>query len=116
MLKKAVAASLALLTATAIPCRAAPYMIVGNDEKPGTDAQGKPIVNPTGKDTVLIVDLAKPEEPKVVATLPLENSIVGPPVNLAISPNGSIALVADSMTVAEENGTRNMAPADKLFV
>ena len=32
-------------------------MIVGNDEKRGTDAQGKPIVNPTGKDTVLIVDL-----------------------------------------------------------
>ncbi len=70
-------------------------MIVGNDEKPGTDAQGKPIVNPTGKDTVLIVDVAKPEDPKIVATLPLENSIVGPPTNLAISPNGSIALVAE---------------------
>jgi DNA-binding beta-propeller fold protein YncE len=116
LLKHCAAASLALLATTAIPALAAPYMIVGNDEKPGTDAQGKPIVNPTGKDTILIVDLAKPEEPKVVATLPLENSIVGPPTNLAISPNGSIALVADSMTVAEENGVRKQVPTDKVFV
>ena len=91
-------------------------MIVGDDEKPGTDAQGKPMVNPTGNDAVLIVDLAKPEAPKIVASLPLENSIVGPPVNLAISPNGAIALVADSMTVAEDNGVRKMVPTDKLFV
>jgi DNA-binding beta-propeller fold protein YncE len=116
LLKHCAAASLALLATTAIPALAAPYMIVGNDEKPGTDAQGKPIVNPTGKDTILIVDLAKPGEPKVVATLPLENSIVGPPTNLAISPNGSIALVADSMTVAEENGVRKQVPTDKVFV
>jgi DNA-binding beta-propeller fold protein YncE len=116
LLKHCAAASLALLVTTAIPAQAAPYMIVGNDEKPGTDAQGKPVVNPTGKDTVLIVDLANPEDPKIVATLPLENSIVGPPTNLAISPNGSIALVADSMTVAEENGTRKLTPTDKLFV
>ncbi len=109
--------SLALFAAGAFAAaQAAPYMIVGNDEKPGTDAQGKPVVNPTGNDTVLIVDVADPEAPKIVATLPLENSIVGPPTNLAISPNGAIALVADSMTVAEENGTRKMVPTDKLFV
>jgi DNA-binding beta-propeller fold protein YncE len=116
LMKHGAAVGLALLAAAAIQAHAAPYMIVGNDEKPGTDAQGKPIVNPTGKDTILIVDLAKPEDPKVVATLPLENSIVGPPTNLAIAPNGSIALVADSMTVAEENGVRKQVPTDKLFV
>jgi DNA-binding beta-propeller fold protein YncE len=117
LLKHCAAAGLALLATTAIPVSAAPYMIVGNDEKPGgTDAQGKPIVNPTGSDTVVIVDVAKPEDPKIVATLQLENSIVGPPVNLAIAPNGSIALVADSMTVTDDNGTRKMVPTDKLFV
>jgi DNA-binding beta-propeller fold protein YncE len=98
------------------PAMAAPFMIVGNDEKPGTDAQGKPIVNPTGKDSVQIVDLANPEAPKIVATLPLENSIVGPPVNLGISPNGHLALVADSMTVTQDNGTNKLTPTDKLFV
>ena len=95
---------------------AAPFMIVGDDEKPGTDPQGKPIVNPTGSDEVLIVDLVNPEAPKIVAALKLENSVVGPPVNLDISPNGAIALVADSMTVAEDNGVRKMVPTDLLFV
>ena len=115
LLKHCAVAGFALV-ATAIPACAAPFMIVGNDEKIGTDAQGKSVVNPTGKDTVVIFDMAKPEDPKIVATLPLENSVVGPPTNLAISPNGSIALVADSMTVAEDNGTRKMVQTDKLFV
>jgi len=116
LLKLCAVASLALLATAGVPAVAAPYLIVGNDEKLGTDAQGKTVVNPTGKDTVLIIDLAKPEDPKIIATLQLENSIVGPPVNLAISPKGDIALVADSMTVAEENGTRKLVPTDKLFV
>jgi DNA-binding beta-propeller fold protein YncE len=116
LLQRCAAVCLTLLASTAI-ASAAPYMIIGNDEKPGgTDAQGKPIVNPTGNDNIIIVDVAKPETPKIVANLKLENSIVGPPVNLAISPNGAIALVADSMTVAEDNGTRKMVPSDKLFV
>jgi len=105
-----------LAFAGVVPAAAAPFMIIGNDEKPGTDAQGKPIVNATGNDTVQILDLAKPEAPQTVATLKLENSIVGPPVNLAISPNGRIALVADSITVVEDNGVRKAVPSDKLFV
>jgi len=117
LLKYGAASMLALLAAANVTsARAAPWLIVGNDEKPGTDAQGKPMVNPTGKDTVLIIDLAKPEAPRIAATLQLENSIVGPPTNLAISPNNSMALVADAMTVAEENGVRKMVPTDKLFV
>jgi DNA-binding beta-propeller fold protein YncE len=116
LIQRCAAACLTLLATTAIT-QAAPYMIIGNDEKPGgTDAQGKPIVNPTGNDTVLIVDVAKPEAPKIVATLKLENSIVGPPTNMAIAPNGSIALVADSLTVVEENGARKTVPTDKVWV
>ena len=115
ILKHATACGLAVLTA-ATPAVAAPFMIVGNDEKPGTGPDGKPVVNPTGKDTVQIIDLAQPEAPKIVATLPLENSIVGPPTNLAISPSGRIALVADSMTVVQDNGANKLVPTDKLFV
>jgi DNA-binding beta-propeller fold protein YncE len=117
-LRRRAAPMLALLSGLAVTTapRAAPFMIVGDDEKPGMDAQGKPVVNPTGNDAVLIVDLAKPEDPKIVVSLPLENSIVGPPTNLAISPNGTIALVADSMTVADVDGARKMVPTDKLFV
>jgi DNA-binding beta-propeller fold protein YncE len=116
--RRRVLALLALLSGLAVTAsvRAAPFMIVGDDEKVGTDPQGKPVINPTGNDAVLIVDLAKPEAPAIVASLPLENSVVGPPVNLAISPNGAIALVADSMTVTEDSGVRKMVPTDKLFV
>jgi DNA-binding beta-propeller fold protein YncE len=116
--RRRVAPVLALLSGLAVTSavHAAPFMIVGDDEKAGMDAQGKPVVNPTGKDAVLIVDLADPEAPKIVTSLPLENSIVGPPTNLAISPNGAIALVADSMTVTEDNGVRKMVPTDQLFV
>jgi DNA-binding beta-propeller fold protein YncE len=113
-LRQSVILGVALLVGA--PARAAPYMIVGNDEKVGTDAQGKPVINPTGNDTVVIFDLAAPEDPKPVVSLKLENSVVGPPTNLAISPDSRLALVADSMTVIEDNGTRKMTPTDKLFV
>jgi len=115
MLRHTAAGALGLLLC-ANTALAAPFMIVGNDEKILWDDQGKPIIAPNGKDNVQIIDMANPMKPKIVATLPLENSIVGPPTNLAISPDNSIALVADSMTVADDNGTRKMVPTDKLWV
>lgn len=116
-LLKQSAAAASLLTALAFgTAHAAPFMIVGDDAKVGVSAQGNPMINPTGHDEVLVVDLAKPEAPSIVAKLPLENSIVGPPTNLAISPNGRLALVADSMTVVQDNGTNKLQPTGKLWV
>jgi WD40 repeat protein len=62
------------------------------------------------------VDLANPENPKIVANLPLKNSVVGPPVNLDIDPTGSVALVADSIDVTKEDDTLKMGPDDKIYV
>jgi DNA-binding beta-propeller fold protein YncE len=95
---------------------AKPFMIVGNDEKLLWDDDGKPILSAAGKDTVLIVDLANPESPKIVATLPLKNSIVGPPVNLDIDPSGSVALVADSIDVTKDGDALKQGPDNKLYV
>jgi DNA-binding beta-propeller fold protein YncE len=95
---------------------AKPFMIVGCDEKVLWDGDGKPIMSLPGKDTVMIVDLANPESPKIVATLPLENSVVGPPVNLDIDPTGSIALVADSVDVTKDGDTLKQVPDNKIFV
>jgi DNA-binding beta-propeller fold protein YncE len=95
---------------------AAPLMIVGNDEKLLWDNAGKPILSPPGKDSVLIVDLADPLAPKIVANLPLENSVVGPPVNLAITPDGAVALVADSVTVVKEGEALKQVINDKIWV
>src|ERR1017187_9282483 len=73
-------------------------MIVGNDEKVSWDADGKNVFLPPGKDTVLVIDIGTdPLAPKILANLPLMNSIFGPPVNLAITPDEGLALVANSM-------------------
>jgi DNA-binding beta-propeller fold protein YncE len=108
----------ALLAALCIagPAKASPFMIVGNDEKLLWDDDGKPVLSPSGKDSVLIVDLANPEDPKIVASLPLKNSVVGPPVNLDIDPTGSIALVADSVEVTKEADALKQGPDNKVYV
>jgi DNA-binding beta-propeller fold protein YncE len=95
---------------------AKPFMIVGIDEKVSWDADDKTILSAPGKDSVLIVDLADPENPKVTATLPLKNSIVGPPVNLDIDPTGSVALVADSVDVTKDGEAFKQVPDNKIYV
>lgn len=94
----------------------APYMIVGNDEKLAWNDEGKPVMSLPGKDSVLVVDLADPEDPKIIANLPLKNSVVGPPANIAIDPSGSIALVADSVNVIQEGEALKQVPDDKVYV
>jgi DNA-binding beta-propeller fold protein YncE len=96
--------------------RAAPFLIVGNDEKVLWDDAGKTVLSPPGKDSVVILDLADPLNPKIVANLPLKNSVVGPPVNLDIDPTGTVALVADSMNVIKDGDTLKMVPDDKIYV
>src|SRR6266568_5077403 len=98
------------------PAVAKPFMIVGLDEKILWDDDGKPVLAPDGKDQVLIVDLANPEDPKIVASLLLKNSIVGPPVNVDIDPTGTVALVADSVDVTKEGETLKQVPDNKIYV
>jgi DNA-binding beta-propeller fold protein YncE len=96
--------------------RAAPFMIVGDDEKLLWDDNFKPILSLPGNDAVLILDLADPMNPKIVGNLPLKNSVVGPPVNLAIDPTNSIALVADSINVTKDGDALKQGPDDKVYV
>lgn len=95
--------------------RAAPFMIVGDDEKVSF-VDGKAVVSPAGKDSVLIVDVADPLNPKIVANLPLKNSVVGPPVNLDIDPTGSVAIVANSMDVVKDGDNYKQVPDNKIYV
>jgi DNA-binding beta-propeller fold protein YncE len=105
-----------LCGAGATTVSAKPFMIVGIDEKVTWDDEGKTVLAAPGKDSVLIVDLANPEDPKIVATLPLANSVVGPPVNLDIDPSGSLALVADSVDVVKDGEALKQVPDNKIFV
>jgi DNA-binding beta-propeller fold protein YncE len=110
------AAAIVLCSSSLNLAYAKPFMIVGNDEKVWWDDDGKPILSAPGKDSVLIVDLANPESPKIVATLPLKNSIVGPPVNVDIDPTGSVALVADSVDVTKDGDALKQVPDNKVYV
>lgn len=104
----------ASLLASAV--QAAPYMIVGTDEKLVWDDQGKPALSPSGRDSVLILDLAVPEAPKIVANLPVKNSVVGPPVNVALTPGGALGLVADSIDVTKEGDALKQMPDHTIYV
>nr|WP_249132282.1 beta-propeller fold lactonase family protein [Bradyrhizobium diazoefficiens] len=95
---------------------AKPLMIVGLDEKLLWDESGKPILYAPGKDQVLIVDLASPETPTIIAALPIKNSVVGPPVNVAIDPTGMVALVADSVDVVKDGDALKQVLDNKIYV
>lgn len=93
----------------------AQVMIIGNDQKVKFD-NGVNTMQPPGKDTLSIVDIAKPAEPRIAATIPMDNTIAGPPTNLAITPKGDLALVANSLKAVEKDGKWQTEPDDRLFV
>ena len=109
----AIAAATMLLTFGA-PTRAQ-LMIIGNDQKPKFD-DGKVVMQPPGHDTLSIVDMSKPANLRIVATIPLDNTIIGPPTNLAITPKGDLALVANSVNGVEKDGKWATVSDDRLFV
>jgi DNA-binding beta-propeller fold protein YncE len=108
-------AAVGVLGCNALTAHAAPFMIVGDDEKVAS-VDGKTIVSPPGKDSILIVDVANPLDPKIVANLLLKNSVVGPPVNLAIDPTNSVAIVADSMNALQDGDNWKQIPDNKIYV
>jgi DNA-binding beta-propeller fold protein YncE len=108
-------AAAALIAGLAASTANAQLMIVGNDEKI-TFNDGKAVQREPGHDTVSIIDISKPDAPKIIATLPLMNTIAGPPTNLAIHPSGEIALVANSLNPEPDGAGWKNVPDDKIFV
>jgi DNA-binding beta-propeller fold protein YncE len=93
------------------------FMVVGIDNKVVWGEDGKVQFLPPGKDAVAIVDIGSdPAHPRVVASLPLMNSIFGPPTNLGITPDGQLALVANSMDWVPDGTNWKPAPDNKLYV
>jgi DNA-binding beta-propeller fold protein YncE len=94
----------------------AQLLITGNDEKVSFDETGKTVTHPPGKDTVSIIDIREPAKPQIVANLPLMNSITGPPVNLAITPDQHLALVANSLDWVKDGENWKGVPDNKIYV
>lgn len=109
------------LCAAAVLCAALPaiadaeMMIVGNDQKVSWDDAGKVVTSAPGDDSISIVDIGTdPENPKIITSLDLQNSIFGPPTNLAITPDGTLAIATNAMTWAKAGD--KPVPDDKLYV
>jgi DNA-binding beta-propeller fold protein YncE len=98
------------------PPALADLMIIGNDEKIVFDAEGNRAAAAPGKDTISIVDITDREAPKIVVSIPLMNSIFGPPVNLAITPDERLAIVANSVDWVQDGASWKPAPDNKLYV
>src|SRR6266849_6264158 len=99
-----------------VPGCAQQHMLVGIDNKVYWDGEGKAILSPPGKDAVAILEISDRLNPKLVASLPLMNSVYGPPTNLAITPDGSLALVANSMDWVQDGAAWKAAPGNDIFV
>ncbi len=104
-----------LLVAWPIPAHAQ-LMIIGNDNKATFDKAGNIVFGPPGKDSVTIVDISSREAPKIVASLPLMNTVVGPPTNLAITPDQKLAIVANSLDWQKDGEKWKGVPDNKLYV
>ena len=90
-------------------------IVVGLDQKVAFEANGGRI-GPSGEDQLVVVDVSDAANPRIRATLKLSNSVVGPPTNLQVTPDGRLALLASSVTTKETNGKWGNVPDDKLFV
>lgn len=90
-------------------------ILIGLDEKITYGAAGS-VNGPPGKDAVLVLDVSNPAKPKIRASLPLMNSLLGPPTNLQITPDGKLGLVANSVVMNQDGNAWKVAPDNKLFV
>lgn len=108
--------ALALLLSS--PVAHAEILAIGIDRKFAYDGQAKRQALAPGHDEVVFYDLKDPANPALIGALPLENSIVGPPTNIAITPDQKLALVANALhSVRSDDGAGwRVAPADELHI
>ena len=113
----AMATILAACATTAPPSGKPEFMLVGVDTKVVFADDGSLQLLPPGKDSIVIIDIGTdPAKPKIVTTLPLMNSVVGPPTNLAITPDGALAIVANSLDWVPDGANWKFVPDNKLYV
>jgi len=113
----AMAIALAACTSTAPSAGKPEFVLVGIDTKAvfADDGVLRPIA--PGTDLVTIIDIGTdPAKPRIVTSLPLMNSVFGPPTNLAITPDGTLGLVANSLDWTQDGANWKSVPDNKLYV
>jgi DNA-binding beta-propeller fold protein YncE len=104
-----------VLTGTFGPIAAhAELAVSANDNKVVlANGQARVVQNPA-PDTVAIIDLGA-SPPKLLAEIEAPNSVVGPPLSVAITPDESLALVTAAMKIDPQDATKQ-APDNRLSV
>ncbi len=105
-----------VLALTTLPALAGPqHILIGMDETSSFGNGGQSYRAP-GNDTLVVLDASDPAHPKLGAPIPMSNSVYGPPVNLQITPDGALGLVASSVLPVEKDGKWVAGPDNKLHV
>ena len=90
-------------------------VLIGLDSKIFVRPEG--LVNGApSNDAVLVMDISNPAKPKIRASLPLANSLLGPPTNLQITRDGKLGLVANSVVHVQDGNAWKPVPDNKLYV
>jgi DNA-binding beta-propeller fold protein YncE len=91
------------------------HILIGLDETSSFGDAGQTYTAP-GNDSVLVLDTSNPAHPTFGAPIPMSNSVYGPPVNLQITPDGSLGLVASSVLPVQKDGKWVTGPDNKLHL
>ncbi len=108
---------MSLLWFTPHPLAWAQIMVIGVDRKFAAVEGRRQTLEP-GHDELLVFDLKDPARPELIGELGLENSLIGPPTNVAVTPDGSLALVANAVHTERlpEGAGWKTVPASEVFV
>lgn len=110
-----VLASIIAALALMFHARVAAQVVVSANDNTAMLVDGINVVpSPLLADTVTIFD-ASVMPPRIVAELPVPSSVIGPPQNVAIAPDGSIAVVASAAKVDPADPTKTV-PDNRVTV
>lgn len=94
----------------------AQVMVVGIDRKFAYDENAVRQALAPGNDEVLFFDVKEPLHPRLMGSLKLENSILGPPTNVAVTPDQATVLIANAVHSERTATGWKAIPGDEVFV
>lgn len=116
-MRSTLAAGLGLALCCTAGAAQAQFLVSGNDEKRSWDENGKIIDHlPPGRDSVSILDIRNRVQPHIIGTLPVKNTIHGPPTNLAVTPDDRLILVANSLDAVPNGNTFKDVPGNEIYL
>nr|ART90352.1 collagen triple helix repeat domain protein [uncultured bacterium] len=76
---------------------------------------GEILIDPSARQTLSIVDFNGPE-PAVRASIPLANSLFGPPVSVGVTPDESLALISEALKPGDGGKAAELVPSNVVHV